>query len=110
MKILGYNALKVDYMQLSLMAASYFILNFEDMTEEDGRYIYDLEVGIKDKTLIITAEYRISPPYKEEYPFSFYVESDDVDLELHFGGCYNLACSYASDMVAEYIMRAKRWG
>ena len=108
MKILDYNAIKVDYMRLSLMAVAYFILNFEDMVEEDGRYVYDLEVNVKDKPLVITAEYRISAPFKGEYPFSFYVESEDVDLELYFEGCYNLACSYASDIATEYIRRVKK--
>lgn len=102
-----YNMLMVDYMQLSLMAASYFILNFENMMQSKGRYIYDLRVFVKGFPLILNAIYD-SESSETKKSFSFEVVSEDVDLELTFSGCYNLACSYASSIVAEFLRVAKK--
>ena len=102
-----YNMLMVDYMQLSLMAASHFILNFEDMMQSKDRYIYDLKVLVKGFPLILNVIYDSSTP-KADNSFSFEVVSEDADLELIFRGCYNLACSYAADIMAEYIRRVGR--
>ena len=99
-----YNTLKVDYIQLALKAVSYFILNFEDMIEDKGRYIFDLRIYIDEKPLILTVIYNLIP-CKAKNSFSFEVVSEDVDLELSFSGCYDLACSYAADIMAEYISR-----
>ena len=101
-----YNMLVVDYMQLSLMAASYFILNFKDMMQSKDRYIYDLKVFVKGFPLILNVIYDSSTP-KTNKSFSFDVVSEDADLELSFSGCYDLACSYAADIMAEYISRVE---
>lgn len=104
MSIAKYNNLKVDYIQLALKAVSYFILNFEDMIEDKGRYIFDLRIYIDEKPLILTAIYNLKP-CKGKNSFSFEVVSEDVDLNLSFSGSYDVACSCAVDIMAEYIKR-----
>ena len=108
MRVFGYNAIKVDYMQLALLAVSYFILNFENIAKRNGKYIYDLEITIKGRPLVLTAEYDLSPQSKGSYPFSFSAESVDVDLELFYDDCYNLACSYASSIAEEFLRVVKK--
>ena len=42
-----YNRLIVEFMQVSLLAASYFILNFEDMVNTNGVYLYEFKTNVK---------------------------------------------------------------
>ena len=107
MDMAKYNTLKVDYMQLALKAVSYFILNFEDIIENKGRYLFDLRIYIDEKPLILTAIYNLMP-CKAKNSFSFEVVSEDVDLNISFSGSYDVACSCAADIVAEYIRRVKK--
>ena len=96
-----YNRLRVDYMQLALMAVSYFILNFDSMILSKRRYIYDLKVVVDERSLLLTALLSLDG----KTGFAFDVQSEDVDLELSFSGCYDLACCYVADIAEEYLRR-----
>ncbi len=102
---MGYNRLIVEYMQVSLLAASYFILNFEDMVNDNGVYSYEFKTKIKGEDIIISASYR---PKSDSYAtsfFSFEAEGDDVDLRIVFNGCRKVASECAKDIIDEYLSR-----
>ena len=102
-----YNTLRVDYMQLSLKAVSYLILNFEDMVPYKGRYVFDLNVELEGKSQTLYAEYR---PLSGDVDSSFWfdVESNDADLNISFRGCFDVACSCAADIADEYMRRVAK--
>ena len=102
-----YNTLRVDYMQLSLKAVSYLILNFEDMAPYKGRYVFDLNVELEGKSLTLYVEYRPFSSAKNS-SFWFEVESNDADLNLSFRGCFDVACSCATDIANEYMRRVAK--
>ena len=52
------NRLIVEFMRVSLLAASYFILNFEDMVNTNGVYLYEFKTNVKGEDIIISATYR----------------------------------------------------
>ena len=104
MERVKYNTLRLDYMQLSLKAVSYLILNFEDMAPYKGRYVFDLNVELEGKSLTLYAEYR---PLSGDVDSSFWfeVESNDADLNISFRGCFDVACSCVADIADEYMRR-----
>lgn len=101
------NRIEVDYEQLSLLAASYFILNYDDMALSRGRYIYDLNVKVNGCDIIITAIYLPSSSNNSEALFSFKADSVDTDLHISFRGAYDIACSFAKDFIEEYLSRVQ---
>ena len=104
MERVKYSTLRVDYMQLSLKAVSYFILNFEDMVLYKDSYIFDLNVTIEGKSLTVCVKYRpLSGNAKSSFWFD--VESNDADLNIIFSGCFDVACSCAADIAEEYMRR-----
>ncbi len=101
------NRIELDYVQLSLLAASYFILNYENMAISRGRYIYDLRANQGGCDIIITAVYTPSLANNDAL-FSFKVDSVNSESRLSFRGVYDVACSYAKDFIGEYIARVKK--
>lgn len=102
------NRIELDYARLSLLAASYFILNYEEMAMGRGRYVYDLKVEIDGVDIIIYATYKPMASANDNSEFFFNAESVDVDMHLSFVGAYDVACSFAKDFIGEYLSRIKR--
>lgn len=102
------NKMELDYVRLSLLAASYFILNYEEIAMSRGRYVYDLKVDIDGIEIIISAIYRPATSTNGIAAFFFKAESVDVDMCLSFVGAYDVACSFAKDFIGEYLSRVKR--
>lgn len=101
----NYNTLKIDYMQVSLLAVAHFITNFYDILNQKGRYIYDFTFVCDNIKIDVSVTYYPTSARCNESNFSFSCECEDVDIRLHLKGSYSLACSYAKDIADEYCSR-----
>ncbi|MBE6300128.1 MAG: hypothetical protein E7083_07370 [Bacteroidales bacterium] len=100
-----YNRLIVEFMQVSLLAASYFILNFEDMVNTNGVYLYEFKTNVKGEDIIISATYKPKSDICSNSSFTFEVEGGDADLRIVFNGCRKVASECAKDIIEEYLSR-----
>lgn len=105
---LGFKRMKLDYLQLSMLASAYFILNYEDMAERKGRYMYDFSTTLCDESFIINAVYCVDSQKAKGSSFWFEVLPEDADLEVRFVGSFDEACRYAQGIIDDYVYRAKK--
>ncbi|MBR4119004.1 MAG: hypothetical protein IKK64_02860 [Bacteroidales bacterium] len=99
------NRLIVEFMRVSLLAASYFILNFEDMVNTNGVYLYEFKTNVKGEDIIISATYRPKSEFCSCSFFTFEAEGCDPDLNIKYRGCPKVASECAKEVIEEFLSR-----